>query len=476
MNSRCPYKRLGGFALVAVLTSASIVYSMEPISAQRAETDRLIAEAVEGGFAGQILAVVDGEVVLHAGYGSADAAGEVLIDTSTVFAIGSVTKAFTRAAVLKLAEEGRLSLSDTLSEHLEGVPADKRDITLDQLLRMRAGFHEYHDDSGDHQPMSREEALLRIFDQKLRFAPGSEEAYSNSGYTLLAAIIENVSGQPYPEYVRQKLIEPAGMEHSGFHGEDRWPDADVARGRNGRMHADNAPHHWPFPTWALTGAGGMVANAEDLLRWIRAVRGGDVLGPDALARFYPKDDPHRVYAGGDDFGFITVVMEIDHDDDVIIVNTNAGYRPMALAADVIGALRGEPVPFAVPGQGEPAVEREVSGGDPRGVSDGGIPDSPRGRKAMALMQALEDGSEEALQAVVAEHYSARLRDSFSLAEHMDLLGRLSEQIRAATDLNVRPVDEFSLEIRAVDAGGQASTFVIDLEDKPPHGIVGIMRR
>jgi CubicO group peptidase (beta-lactamase class C family) len=461
---------LAGTGLLAAAGTSASTHAVpaQTASANRAEADRIIAQAVADGFAGQVLAVVDGEVVLDQGYGFADAADTVPIDTSTVFAIGSVTKAFTRAAVLQLAEDGRLALSDPISRHLEDVPADKQNITIEDLVTMRAGLHEYHDDSGDHQAMTRDEALRRILDQRLRFEPGTEEAYSNSGYTLLAAIIENVSGQPYAEYVRAHLVEPAGMERTGFHGEDRWPDAQVARGRNGRFHGDNAPSHWPSPTWVLAGAGGMVANADDLLAWIRAVRAGKVLGQEALARFYPEDQPDRLYAGGDDFGFITMVMEVDHADDVVIVNTNTGYEVMDLAARVIEALRGEPVPFSLPEPDRDGIERETGGG--------GIPDSPRGRKAMALIEALEDGSDAALGTLVAEHFAAGLRNSFSLSEHLELLGRLSEIVRAASDMNVRPAAEWSLELRVVDAAGETSVFLVELADAPPHGIAGISRR
>ncbi len=472
---RCRWTVWNGVVVVAVTI---LLIGVNSAAARQGldEANAIIAEAVEDGFAGQVLAVVDGEIVLHEGYGLADTDNEVPVDTSTVFAVGSVTKAFTRASILKLAEEGSLSLSDPISDYLDGVPADKSAITIDELLTMRAGFHEYHDDTGDHQAMGRDEALARILRQQLRFEPGTEEAYSNSGYTLLAAIIENVSGTSYSDYVRSNLIEPAGMESAGFHGEDRWPDTQVARGRNGRRHGDNAPHHWPSPTWVLTGAGGMVSNVEDLLHWIRAVRAGNVLGPEALAGFYPEDDPDRVYAGGDDFGFITLVMEIDDADDIVIVNTNTGYRPMGLAADVIEALRGEPLPFSVPGRGEGGVEREGGGGDEREVGDSGIPDSPRGRKAMALIEALEDGSEAALRSLVADHYAAPLRNAFPMSDHLELLGTLSEEVRRASEVTIEPVGDLILELGVVNAAGETSSFVIELADKPPHGIKGIARQ
>lgn len=461
--------------LAAVAPVATMITGQQSADARRTEAERIIADAVDDGFAGQVLAVVDGEVVLDEGFGLADAEGGVPVDTATVFAIGSVTKAFTRAAVLQLADEGQLALSDPISKYLDGVPDDKRNITIDELLTMRAGLQEYHDDTGDHQAMTRHEALRRILAQRLRSEPGSEEAYSNSGYTLLAAIIENVSEQDWDDYIREHLLVPAGMERTGFHGDDLWPDGEVARGRGGRTYGDNAPHHWPSPTWALAGAGGMVSDADDLLRWIRAVRAGEVLGPQALARFYPADEPNRLYAGGDDFGFVTVVMEIDRADDVIIVNTNTGYPAFGLAGDVIEALRGEPLPFAVPGRGSGEVERDAGGGELRETIGEDVPDSPRGRAAMALVEALQDGSPAALETLVNEHFAAAFRDGFPMAQHLEILGELSREVRSASNINVQPVSEFAFEMRLV-SGGDSNTYVVELQPTPPHGIIGIAPR
>ncbi|MGD8331693.1 MAG: serine hydrolase domain-containing protein [Acidobacteriota bacterium] len=459
----------------AVSPAATAITGEQSADARRAEAERIIAAAVDDGFAGQVLAVVDGDVVLDHGYGLADAEASVPVDTDTVFAIGSVTKAFTRAAVLKLAEQDGLALLDPISKHLDDVPDDKRNVTIDELLTMRAGLQEYHDDTGDHQAMTRDEALRSILAQQLRFEPGTHEAYSNSGYTLLAAIIENVSGQDWDDYIREHLIVPASMERTGFHGDDLWPDVEVARGRGGRTYGDNAPHHWPSPTWALAGAGGMVSDAHDLLRWIRAVRAGEVLGPEALARFYPADEPNRLYAGGDDFGFVTVVMEIDHADDVIIVNTNTGYPAFGLAGDVIEALRGEPLPFAVPGRDRGEIERDTGGGEVRATTGEDVPDSPRGRAAMALVEALQDGSSEALEALVNQHFAAAFRDGFPMAQHLEILGELSREVRSASDINVGPVGELSFELRLVSSG-DSDSYIVELEPTPPHGIIGIAPR
>ncbi len=479
-----PWTRHGTVLLAFGVAPAAAVAQAPPRDEARAALDRLVAEAVEDGFAGQVLAVREGETLLHAGYGLADPEREVPVDTATVFAIGSVTKQFTRAAILKLEEEGLLATSDPISRFLGGLPEDKRSITIDQLLTMRAGFHEYHDDSGDHQAMTRAEALERIAAQELRFEPGADEGYSNSGYALLAAIVEEASGMSFREYVRRRLIEPAGMNSTGFHGETLWEDPLVARGHGGRRHGDNAPHHWPAVTWALMGGGGMVAPASDLRGWIAAARRGDVLGEEATAKFYPRPEANLIYAGGDDFGFTTIVVEMGGADDLVIVNRHSGYRPMSLALDMAEAMRGEPLPevrrrVARADEAEeegPAVVRERVGpgqaeGGP-GQGRGGVPDSPRARAAMAFMEALRDGSEAALRALVEERFTPTMRDAFPMEEHLRELGRLSELARTATDVGLSPRSQFEVDIMLRGPAG-AMSITLGLEPQPPHRIEGV---
>lgn len=422
--------------------------------------DSLVRDAAERGFSGQVLVVRDGNVLLHEGYGPADPGTGVPVDTATVFAIGSVTKRFTRAAVLKLEEQSRLSTHDPVSRFVDGLPPDKRGITLRQLLDMEAGLHEYHDDSGDHQPMTRDEAIRRIGAQALRFDPGTDRAYSNSGYTLLAVVVEEASGRSFEDYVRDELLEPAGMEETGFHGDDRWPDERVARGYGMRTHGENAPHTWPATTWALKGAGGMVAPASDLLRFIEALRAGRVVGPAALADLYPADQPNLVYAGGDDFGFVTFVMELDRGRHVVIVNTNSGYRVESLARALAEAVRGEPLP------GRRAVERSEEATPPAGE---GLPDSPRGRAARWILAALEDGSPEALRELVETRFTVAMREAFPMEEHLRVLGQLSARVRDVGVRAVVPVAEFTL---AIDLG-DGDRVLVDLVPEPPHLIEGM---
>ena len=209
--------------------------------------------AAADGFSGAALVTVDGRRAFAGSYGYANRETEVKNTTSTGFDVGSLMKDLTAAAIFLLDESGELSVSDTLGEIFADVPEDKTDITVLELIQHSAGFLEYHDTEGDFEPMTREEARARIFDQEL----DPDVEYSNSGYTLLADIIETASGTSFTEFVHERLFSPANMKQSGFYSEPVWQTVDTAVGYDADSFGDNDPATWPY-TWALVGNGGLV--------------------------------------------------------------------------------------------------------------------------------------------------------------------------------------------------------------------------
>jgi len=304
-------------------------------------------EAAEAdGFSGAALVTVDGNRAVARGFSYSNRETEVQNTTSTAFDVGSLMKDLTAAAIFLLDEEGELSLSDTLGQIFPDVPDDKTDITVLQIVQHAAGFDEYHDTEGDFEPMSREEARSRILDQELLFAPGTDEAYSNSGYTLLADIIETVSGTPFTEFVHEKLLSRANMEQSGFYSEPLWQSVDTAIGYDSDSFEDNDPATWPY-TWALVGNGGLVSSVEDLDRWIVALEGGQVLSPDTfetmkseyleLGAVIIEDEVVYAGAGAGDFGLGGVAVSIPGRNTRILLASNSydTYDVEALAEELI---------------------------------------------------------------------------------------------------------------------------------------------
>jgi CubicO group peptidase (beta-lactamase class C family) len=196
-----------------------------------AAIDRIFAEAYPANGPGAaVLVVQDGKDVLRKGYGMAELELGVPISPDMVLRIGSVTKEFTSACVLKVAEEGRLALDDPIGKYLPDFPTKGRRITIEQLLTHTSGIHSYtdmptwRDRMREDWTLAELEAFFR--DAPFDFEPGTKWHYDNSGYVLLGAILEKVTGRPYAELVAEMIFRPLGMTSTRY---DR--DAPIIPGR-----------------------------------------------------------------------------------------------------------------------------------------------------------------------------------------------------------------------------------------------------
>ncbi|HSR51891.1 MAG TPA: serine hydrolase domain-containing protein, partial [Acidobacteriota bacterium] len=244
----------------------------------------------------------------------------------TLFDVGSIGKVFTRVAIQKLREQGRLQLSDRLVRFFPEVPQDKAAITVSQLLDMRSGLHEYHDRSGDFEPMTREQALERIWKQPLRFQPGRGKGYSNSGYAVLAAIIEETSGLSYPAFLDRYLLEPAGLRRTGFYQLRQWEPDSMAVGYEALTYGEvNSPAYWPEISWACMGGGCLVSSTRELFKWFRGLAEGKILSSQSLQEVFPKTGDTQIYTGLNDFGFgALIAFEPVREDLVVVLLNSAG--------------------------------------------------------------------------------------------------------------------------------------------------------
>lgn len=267
--------------------------------------DARMAWEADRGFSGVVLVARDGKVVFHKAYGLADRGKKVAMRPDTVLAIGSTPIDFTKAGILLLADRGKLSLNDPVSKHLGQVPDDKKAITLEHLMTGRSGLQDFHDIPADrdkdHSWIDRDEAVRRILGQKLLFEPGKGRRHSHSAFGLLAAVIEVVSGQSYPEFTREHLFKPAGMADTGFFG-DPIPAGRMAVGYGPKADGEvNAPPYWGKTSWLVMGSGGQVSTAEDMWRWAKAVRGEKLLSKESERRYAGPAD--GLLDGGDMYGF-----------------------------------------------------------------------------------------------------------------------------------------------------------------------------
>lgn len=226
-------------------------------------------------FSGAVLVMQKNDIFLHKGYGLADDEANIPVTAETVFDIGSISKQFTSAAIMHLEMQGLLSVSDSITKYFDNVPVDKRGITIHHLLTHSAGFTKDHFE-GDLTPMNKQKALQSIFVQELGFEPGVEYHYSNTGYTLLAMIIENVSGQSYRYYLRKNFFEPLEMNSTGFYGDVHLESLSVAHTYlNGKDQGK--PSKWPGPYWGIMGNGGIMSTINDMYTWWQALENHVVL-------------------------------------------------------------------------------------------------------------------------------------------------------------------------------------------------------
>lgn len=230
------------------------------------------------GFSGAVLVAVDGKVLVHRGYGSARKQPDVPMQPETLFPVASMTKQFTAAAILKLESEGKLRVSDTVAQHLPGTPADKQGITLHQLMTHTSGL--VFECPGE--PADKQEFLHRLW--KTRLGEPGVPSYSNAGFALLAAVIEQVSGISYQTYLKSSLLVPSGMEKSGF-----LDDKDRFSGRLAHQYTWSVDHEdqldEPFH-WNLRGSADLVTTAGDLLRWEQSLEAGRILPEEERQKLF----------------------------------------------------------------------------------------------------------------------------------------------------------------------------------------------
>lgn len=267
--------RFIGMVLVAIVMTACS--PLPPIEQGQTLDDYLNAQA----FSGAVL-VAQGDEILHVGaYGFADRQAQRNNTVHTRFPIASLSKAFTAAAILQLQEQGRLSLDDTLDRHLPDFPAAER-ITVRQLLNHSAGLADYVDDWQDfrYQAQTPQALVARFKDQPLEFEPGSDTAYSSSGFVLAGVLIEKLSGKSYAEYLQSHVFKPLAMSNSTY----GYPQGDKAV----RGYEEGALQKATHPSAAYA-AGGISSTVHDMHRWALALFDKRFLNEASLAEIFPQD-------------------------------------------------------------------------------------------------------------------------------------------------------------------------------------------
>jgi len=245
-----------------------------------------LEQSEQKGLSGALLIAKEGKVLLNEGFGYADKLNKNKNTPTTVFDVGSVSKQFTAAAILKLEEQGKLKVEDLINSYFKNVPKDKQNISIHQLLIHTAGFvHDVGESDFDQIPT--EEYFKRVLHSTLLFTPGKKFEYTNVGYSILARIIELVSGQTYETYLQENLFKPSGMKYTGYLIPN-WSDVNIAKGYTYNVIAkgtsiDKHKKNGGV-SWCLKGNGGIQSTQEDMYKWYQSLSSNSILSKASVAK------------------------------------------------------------------------------------------------------------------------------------------------------------------------------------------------
>jgi D-alanyl-D-alanine carboxypeptidase len=372
----CEPSRLRIWVQLLVLAMLGLGKAPTPARADAVD-DLLSAEIQNRHLPGLSVAVAsNGQIVKSAAYGLADMELCVPATPQTVFQIQSITKTFTSAAILLLADEGKLTLEDPVAKHLVGSPDSWKDITIRHLLSHTSGIKDFINEptASLRLDVSEEEVFRALAGRSLNFQPGERYAYSNSNYHLLAMIIRKLTGKWYGDFLRERVFIPLGMVHtrpvslseiipnraSGYF----WTGAEY---RKGDFIAGSILSY---------GGGGILSTAPDMACWAQAMMSGKLLKPEAIIQAWTparlKDGKQTGYGLGWGIGTVEGHREVNHGgghatgftsflaiypDDrlaVVLLLNRGGANPGAIARRVAGIY----LPALAPRPEKPIEDKE----------------------------------------------------------------------------------------------------------------------
>lgn len=319
-------------------------------------------------FSGAILVAKGDKPVFREAFGLANREWNIPATPQTVFRLGSLTKQFTAAAILQLAEQGKLGLDDPISKYYAAAPPAWAGITLRHLLTHTSGIPSYTNIPGFFDAASRvdltpEQIIALTRDKPLEFEPGSRFNYDNTGYVLLGYVIDKVSGQAYGAYLDDHIFKPLGLAHTGYDvSAEILPRRAAGYSVQGGKAA-NAPYLSMTLPYA---AGALHSTVDDLLAWELALQGGKVIEPASLKAMFTDYGAkygfgqaigslgsHRLWShGGGINGFATLLSRYPDDDLTVIVLSNIQEAPVGKIRAELAALY---LGVTIPAKTTPAI-------------------------------------------------------------------------------------------------------------------------
>lgn len=295
-------------AALCLLGAAPLSLTPKQVAAINAIGARSVAGRATPGLTIAILS--DGSVVYAKGFGYMNVEDAVPARGNTSYPIGSNTKQFTAAAILMLQDEGKLNVDDRLSKYLPEIP-HANEVTLRNLLTHSAGYAEYTEigtfDEIGNRPTTIAAMVNTVDHRPLAFKPGTTREYSNTGYNLLALVIQRVSGTSYGDFLENRIFKPLGMTSTFVRSWDGTRPNIATEYQSYALgpweHAEHLDYTW------FGGAGAIISNAPDLAKWNAALSGGKLLSKHSLTEMMT---PHRIGKNDPfpDYGFGIMVSHL----------------------------------------------------------------------------------------------------------------------------------------------------------------------
>lgn len=356
-------KRIAPFITVIILLMAQ---SIVVAQTKAAKIDEVLTMANKYRlFNGSALVAENGKVIYKKGFGMANMEWKIPNTPETKFRLGSITKQFTSALILQLVEQGKIKLDGKISDYLPSYRKDVGEkVTVHQLLNHTSGIPSYTSQPGFFQNVSRNpytvDEFVKTFASKdLEFEPGSKFSYNNSGYFLLGAIIEKVTGQTYEQALKERIFTPLGMNNTGY---DHWDTIIEKRASgynktpNGYVNANYLDMSIPYA------AGSMYSTVEDLYLWDQALYTDRVVSATTKGLMYQPnlsdyaygwivrqakfgaDNVPQITHGGGINGFNTTIVRFPTQKHLIVLldNTSQGGNVGRLQSTIANILFDQP--------------------------------------------------------------------------------------------------------------------------------------
>ncbi|HYV06274.1 MAG TPA: serine hydrolase [Blastocatellia bacterium] len=347
-----------GIAIVCLLTAQATVLAQD----KAAKIDELMkAYNSYRQFNGAVLVAENGKVIFKKGFGMANMEWNIPVETDTKFRLGSITKQFTSMLILQLVQEGKIKLEGKLTDYLPDYRKDTGDrVTVHQLLNHTSGIPSYTGLPNFFQEISRNPYTVSDFVKKytsgdLEFEPGSKMKYNNSGYFLLGAIVERVTGKRYEQTLQERIFDPVGMKNTGY---DHY-ETILAKRASGYERRPNGYITAPYLDMGLPyAAGSLYSTVEDLYLWDQALYTDKLISPQLKELMYKPGMSNYAYGwvvrkaplgaqdeqvtiiehGGGINGFNTLITRMPDSKNLIVLLNNTGGTKLGEMSQKISAI------------------------------------------------------------------------------------------------------------------------------------------